>query len=361
MRSTSLPPSPARRPLRFAVAALALGVLATGAARALDLPAILSDGVVFQKGKPVRLWGSAQPGEQVTATWGKESRQAVTGPNGQWRMEFAPMDQSPGDIQVTGSGGGKASIRGPAMGQVWICGGQSNMMISLSQTDGAPMAGKPLPAPAALRLYRVPAPNRERRVEGRWASDAPEVASEFSSVCYLTGRLLAEHSRGVVGLVDTSAGGTSAEAWTPGQGDRPPQHAQGRRSRNPLQAEGAAFESLAKPVAPLSAAGLLWYQGEANRRAPEGYAQSFAAAMDGWRRAFEQPDLPVFYMQLPPFPNARPQGGWEAVRSEQARAEKLLPRMYMVPSDGLVATELHPREKTEVARRFFARITGAAR
>ena len=354
--------SASSKALSAVLAASSLWLAATPAA-ALGLPPVLSDGVVFQRGKPIRLWGTANPGESVTVTWGALKKSATANAGGQWRVELPAAEQAPADtILVSGSGGEQLRIRNPLIGQVWLCGGQSNMAMQLRRTDQAGMAGQALAAPARLRLFRAPTPDVQKSNEGAWVDDSPAAASDFSAVCYLTGRMLATQGREVVGLVDTSVGATGIEAWAPesarssiaamGTGRAAPQ-------RHAMAGSGAAFDAVVKPIAPLNVRGLLWYQGEGDyRRNPTRYAELFTTTMSHWRKSFEQPDLPIVYMQLPVFETVNRRAEWEEVRGQQAKAERMLPNLMMAPSDGIVATEIHPRDKAEVARRLFLRATG---
>jgi sialate O-acetylesterase len=337
-------------------------MMASVPALALALPPVLSDGVVFQRGKPVRLWGTAKPGEKVTAAWGNLTGSAAAADNGQWRIDLPAAQKDPGDtILVTGSGGEQLRIRNPLLGQVWLCGGQSNMAMQLKRTDQANIAGQPLAAPARVRLFRAPTPDVQRLNEGAWVDDSAAAASGFSAVCYLTGRMLATHAKDVVGLIDTSVGATGIEAWVPATGKDivTPEGRQRTSNRHSMAGAGAAFEMVVKPVAPFNAKGLLWYQGEGDyRRNPGRYAELFVATMSHWRKNFDQPELPIVYMQLPQFEAAKSKG-WEEIRNQQAKAERMLPGVRMAASNGIVATEIHPTDKMEVARRLFARATAA--
>lgn len=359
MRTHVIRPSLFQGLLSIPVAAL---MLPSAPAAALGLPPVLSDGVVFQQGRPIRFWGTAKPGEKVTVEWGKLTQTTSTSPNGNWRLEFPAAEKAFGEsILVRGSGGEQLRIREPSIGQVWLCGGQSNMAMQLKRTDQASMAGQALPAPARVRLFRAPTPDVRRPNEGVWVDDAAATASGFSAVCYLTGRMLATHSRGLVGLIDTSVGATSVEAWMPESA----RGAVNGLSRGPTAAHsmaslGSAFDAVVKPIAPFSVKGLLWYQGEGDyRRNPTRYADLFVATMREWRKSFGRSDLPIVYMQLPVFETVNGKSGWEEVRNQQAKAERMLPGLLMAPSQGIRATEIHPTDKMEVARRLFLRATGS--
>lgn len=354
------------RAVMLVASAAAAAALAPPAA-ALALPPVLSDGVVFQRGKPIRIWGTANPGERVTVAWGTLTRSAAVGADGQWRVELPAAEQVPADhIVVSGTAGGQLRIRQPSLGQVWLCGGQSNMAAPLRRTSQANLAGQPLPSPARVRLFRAPTPDIARLNEGAWVDDEPRAASGFSAVCYLTGKMLANHARDLVGLIDTSVGGTGIEAWVPEPARSKiaaiPGAGRGAVFMHSMAGPGLAFDAVVKPITPFNASGLLWYQGEGDyRRNPTRYADVFAATMREWRKSFEQPDLPIFYMQLPVFETVDRKADWEEIRSQQAKAERMLPGLLMAPSKGITATEIHPTDKMEVARRLFLRATGSRR
>lgn len=343
-----------------------VSVLSTPQAVALGLAPVLSDGVVFQRGKPIRMWGTAVPDEKVTVAWGQMIRSVMATADGRWRVELPAAEQAPGDsILVSGSSGKQLRIRDAALGQVWLCGGQSNMAMPLQRTDQAALAGQPLPAPARVRLFRAPTPDIQRANEGVWVDDEPRTASGFSAVCYLTGKMLANHSRELIGLIDVSVGATNVEAWMPESGRSAlsaiPGSGRGPIGRHSMAGRGLAFDAVVKPIAPFSAAGLLWYQGEGDyRRNPTRYADVFVATMSHWRRSFERPDLPIVYMQLPRYDTVDRRAEWEEIRNQQAKAERILPGLLMAPSDGISVTEIHPKDKMEAARRLFLRATGTS-
>ena len=207
-------------------------------ATALGLPPVLSDGAVFQRGKPVRLWGTAKPGEKITVAWSGVTSSTSATTAGTWRVDLPAPQQAAGDVVVTAAGGEQLRIRDAVLGQVWLCGGQSNMAMQLRRTDQAGMAGQALAAPARLRMFRAPTPDVNRFGEGVWVDDSRDAALGFSAVCYLTGRLLATHVKDVVGLVDTSVGATGIEAWVPetGQAIVTPQGRQRRSNRHSMAA-----------------------------------------------------------------------------------------------------------------------------
>jgi sialate O-acetylesterase len=46
---------------------------------------------------------------------------------------------------------------------------------------------------------------------------------------------------------------------------------------------------------------MIWYQGESNELQADAYRSLFPAAIQGWRKAWNQGDFPFLFVQLPGF------------------------------------------------------------
>lgn len=334
------------------LASACLGLfLCTGHASALTLPAILSDGMVIQRGQPVRLWGTATPGEHIAAELGGHSASTTVPPNGRWRLDLPAFEALSGDLLIRASSGETERIRSPLLGQVLLCGGQSNMAMPLKRTDGAALALQRLNKGAMLRLYRGISGRPVQRTE-HWQDNGPRTASNFSAVCYMVGLRLAADMREPIGLIDVSLGNTPIEAWMPKAGF----DTHGQRSfieQPERHQQHLAFETIVRPITPYSVKGLLWYQGENNWRNASAYGDLLVTTMHAWRQAFEQPALPITYMQLPTFTNAPSSASWQRLRTEQARVEHQIGTAAMAGSDGIMEEQLHSSGKSEIASRLY--------
>ena len=201
---------------------LVLVLILAGVVRAeVRLPAIISDNMVLQRGMKVRIWGTANAGEHVTVTFDKKSANTVANARGRWEVWLGPLKAgggAPSELIVKGDN--VLTIKNVLVGEVWICSGQSNMEWPLSNTDNA----ADVLAKAnynEIRLFTV-----EKKistsplddVRGRWVVTTPEEAGQFSAVGYFFGRELHQHLKTPIGLINTSWGGTPAEAWTSHEG-----------------------------------------------------------------------------------------------------------------------------------------------
>ncbi len=179
------------------------------------LPSIIGDNMVLQRGVKVRIWGKANAGERITVTFDRKSVNTVADAQGRWQVWLGPL-KAGGPSELTIKGDNVLTIKNVLVGEVWICSGQSNMEWALVNTvDGAEaVAQANYPE---IRLFTVEhntATSALEDVQGRWVVTTPEDAGTFSAVGYFFGREIYQQVKVPIGLINTSWGGTPAEAWT---------------------------------------------------------------------------------------------------------------------------------------------------
>ncbi|MEI8194919.1 MAG: sialate O-acetylesterase [Phycisphaerae bacterium] len=192
------------------------------------LAPVFTDHMVLQQGLPVPIWGSAAPDAAIRVTFGTQRLSTKADPKGHWKIALSPLDASskPAELVVTAaqSGGPETRLvcKDVLVGEVWIGSGQSNMEwpVSLSNDGAAEMAAANHPQ---IRLFTVPkriASQPETDIPGGlgWLVCGPETVAPFSAVAYFFGRELHRRLGVPVGLINSSYGGTPAEAWTSREG-----------------------------------------------------------------------------------------------------------------------------------------------
>ncbi|PTX92338.1 sialate O-acetylesterase [Opitutus sp. ER46] len=207
-------------PVRLVLLSLALFVSA-GAVIAADatstrppLSPVFGDHMVLQRGKPNTFWGWVTPGQTVRVAIGEHAAQAVAGADGRWEATLeVPPPGGPYTVEI--DAGEKRTLKDVLVGDVWLCGGQSNMEWPLRATDGAE-AELARANVATLRLCQVGrrvayTPATDPKVE--WKPCTPENAAAFSAVGYLFGRRLHDELQVPIGLVSANLGGSPAESW----------------------------------------------------------------------------------------------------------------------------------------------------
>ena len=101
----------------------------------LKLPSVLSDNMMLQRGKPVHIWGKADPGTTVTVEFSGQKKETVASDRGEWQVLLDPMPASfqPLEMKITTDTGEPAvRLQNILVGDIWLCGGQSNMQFLLS-------------------------------------------------------------------------------------------------------------------------------------------------------------------------------------------------------------------------------------
>ena len=128
---------------RLVVATLALVVLAAPDQLRADvtLPKIIGDNMVLQRGGPVPLWGFASPGENVTVAFAGQQKAVTTDASGHWQVTLDPLAASADPRELTITANNTLHLKNILVGEVWLCGGQSNMEYAVAKsTAGAPAA-----------------------------------------------------------------------------------------------------------------------------------------------------------------------------------------------------------------------------
>jgi len=208
-----------------AVALIGLQSSALAASSEPFLHPLFCDNMVLQRGASDPVWGWTSPGQTVTVSIDGKTAKAVAGPDGKWMARVGPFAAG-GPYTLTVTGPQRVTLNNVMVGDVWICSGQSNMQFGIGNADNA--AGETANANYPnIRLFMVsnvtsPTPNTTVPVnaaEGHWQACSPQTIAMggwngFTAVGYFFGRDLQQDIHVPIGLIETTWGGTIAEAWT---------------------------------------------------------------------------------------------------------------------------------------------------
>ncbi|MFM1560975.1 MAG: sialate O-acetylesterase [Roseibacillus sp.] len=356
-----------------ASALLAASLFSVSSASAdVQVSKIFGDHMVLQQEHPIRVWGTADPGEKVTVELGGKSGSTKAAGDGRWRVDLPEMKADGKVHTMTVKGVNTVTINDVLLGEVWLCSGQSNMEWSMSHTMNAKeeMAAADFPK---IRLYNVPGhvakPQPQDDPRGQWQLCSPKTIGGFSAVGYFFGRELQKNIKVPIGLVGTNWGGTRIEPWTPPVGFKVVPNlkdyvenldaiaAADGAGKAPRPKGGAVqiYNGMVHGLTPLSVRGAIWYQGESNAGDGLRYDYLKEALVLGWRTVFENENLSFYWVQLANFqgPNNNPAGGgWGPVREGQRRALRIPDTGMAVTIDIGNARDIHPRNKQDVGERL---------
>jgi sialate O-acetylesterase len=181
------------------------------------LPRLISDGMVLQRDADVRIWGWASKGEKVSVRFVGSSSTTTASDNGEWSVVLAKQ-RAGGPYQMQIIASNSVTISDVMIGDVWVCSGQSNM--ELSMTRAQPLYGREIAESTNPSIRQFLVPQRynfkqpQKDVEsGIWKSADPQTVLEFSAVAYFFAKELFNRYHVPIGLINTSLGGSPAEAW----------------------------------------------------------------------------------------------------------------------------------------------------
>lgn len=115
------------------------------------------------------------------------------------------------------------------------------------------------------------------------------------------------------------------------------------------------YNAMINPLTTLPLAGVIWYQGCQNVGRDAQYEVCFKNMIEGWRKAFDDPDMPFYFVQLAGFlqPVAvQPDSKWALLRHAQSKALELSNTAMATAVDIGNPVDIHPVNKAEVARRL---------
>jgi sialate O-acetylesterase len=368
------------------------------------LPAVISSNIVLQRGIKVPIWGWAEPGEQVmvSVSWHSMEWAVTAGKDGRWVFKMnAPAVGGPYEMTIKGKN--TIKIENIMAGEVWVCSGQSNMQLAVSQAANAEqeIAAANYPNIRLFTVQRTVAEQPESDCVGDWQACSPETVAGFSAVAYYFGRELHKELDVPVGLVHTSWGGTPAEAWTrremlEAEPDCAPilqryadavakypqakaeyeqklgewkeavgkAKAEGKTApRRPGEPFGPGnphspaglYNAMIAPLIPFGIQGAIWYQGESNAGRAYQYRKLFPAMIKNWRADWGQGDFPFLFVQLANFMAVKgepSESAWAELREAQLMTLALPNTGMAVIIDIGEANDIHPKNKQDVGKRL---------
>ena len=359
----------------------------------LSLPAIYSDNMVVQQGKPFVVSGTADAGKEVSVRFGKQRIIKTAAEDGSWKVRFTPMQADGMNYTLTVEcGEEKIEYKNLVIGEVWLCSGQSNMAFMVKESSHieqslANLEGKD------IRLYNMKPRVLTNSVEWdsidlaklndhdyylptTWQLQNRENVSDFSAIAYHFGAMLADSLGVPVGLICNAVGGAPAEAyidrktlefhpvlvdilynwkendmiqdWCRGRAKQNIAKSCVKLQRHPYE-PCYLYETGIMPIASYPIRGAIWYQGESNAHNVELHEVIFPTLIDSWRRTWGDAEMPFYFVQLSGI--NRP--SWPHFRDSQRRlAAEIANCDFAVSSDKGHPTDVHPKEKAPVGERL---------
>jgi sialate O-acetylesterase len=370
----------------------------------VSLPDILGSAMVLQQNQKIPVWGMAEPGETVTVAFEKQKLTVVADAKGNWRVDLKPLKADFTAQTLTIEGKNKIELKDILVGEVWLVAGQSNMQRLLRETANGEEVQSKADHPN-VRLFnasREVAFKKKQGKLGEWAACTPESVKEFSAAGYYFGVELERELKVPIGLINSSYGGSQAEAWTPVEylsvnpelkatvertklwdAERPKvkadyaeaikkwreesekQKAAGvRPSPSPgvpdalrdYRIASSIYDGMIAPLMPFAIRGAAWYQGESNEARAEQYSILLPVMIQAWRERWGQGNFPFGIIQLPNYrrvsdvPEDAP---WSFIREAERKTALNTPNTGLIVTIDIgEANDIHPKNKLDVGKRM---------
>ena len=334
----------------------------------IALPNIFTDNMVLQRETDTRIFGTAEPKQKLIIHFGGVTLKTTTGADGKWSV-MLPTGKAGGPYELTVTaveGLPQIKFSNVMVGEVWLCAGEANMRWPVSKVLNASREIENSINAPNIRLFspqektsRLPLTHLEEATG--WDVCSPETIKDFSGVGYFFARELHKAFPDVpIGLIMSAHDGTTCEAWASHKGlesvprFQPMLEYWDSRDDESSKRPDCMFNAMVAPLQDVQFRGVLWYQGESNNGRGEQYSQLFPTVIADWRRFFNKPELPFYFVQLAPYryeqktPESLPEL-WDA----QLKTLNQFKNVGMaVTSDIADVTDIHPKNKQEVGRRL---------
>jgi sialate O-acetylesterase len=173
--------------------------------------------MVLQRETSTKIWGWASPNEKIQLDFGQKKYNAIASNEGKWTIVL-PSQKAGGPYEMTLSASNTIVLKNILFGDVWICGGQSNMELPMERVKDKYRDIIAKANNSNIRQFMVPdkfdfeKPNEDLD-SGDWIAVSPENILKFSAVAYFFADEIYTKYKVPIGLINSALGGSPAEAW----------------------------------------------------------------------------------------------------------------------------------------------------
>lgn len=297
---------------RIVLAALVL-LMAMDVAAKVKLPAVLGDNMVLQRNTEVNFWGEAEADAKIriTTSWNNEKYTTTADDEGKWAVKLT-TGEAGGPYTITINDGDKVVLENILLGEVWICGGQSNMEMPVNGFINQPVEGAAETVMDAasypgIRMFTVARNSTlepQSDCKGEWLCSTPASVASFSAAGYFFGLELYKALGIPVGLLTSNWGGSTIETWMSKESVAEIEninHDVCNAWRGDASETGRLFNGMILPIAGYTAKGFIWYQGCSNRKNWFDYKELQKGLINLWRKMWGNDEMSFYITQLAPY------------------------------------------------------------
>jgi len=320
----------------------------------LEVAVPFTNNMILQRQVAVPVWGFDQPGTKVTVEFAGQKKTTMTDQQGDWMVRLDPLTASREEriLKIANHRDDSITLESVLVGEVWFSSGQSNMVwtagSSMCRELASEIAGSKTSIPIReINISTVSAlyPQKKATSEQGWQTH--QNASGFSALSLAFAYELYKELDVPIGILLSAHSNTRIEAFTQRQAieqhaglevdaqliqDADPTAEQGRNAFARYYEDLASWQKIAgqaadaggrmpsrpglpgiagmwrgpsqffngkiNPVIPYAVRGAIWCQGTSNSGDGRIYARRMEALVDGWRDAWQMPDMPFYFTQM---------------------------------------------------------------
>jgi sialate O-acetylesterase len=196
---------------------LAFVLISIGSFAQIKLPSLVSNGMVLQRDQVTTLWGWASPEEKIRIQLGSKMIRTQANKLGNWQAQLQAYPAGgPYTIKLTGKN--EIVLNDVLFGDVWLCAGQSNMVINMERVKEKYSADIASAKNPQIRNFFIPTAISKVDVKtelpvSTWLPVNPGNVLSMGAVSYFFARDLYTKYQVPIGIINSSVGGTPIESW----------------------------------------------------------------------------------------------------------------------------------------------------
>lgn len=184
----------------------------------IRLPFLISEGMVLQRDSELKVWGWADPNEEIQIVFNGQKISGKSDADGNWSILLPPMKAGGPHLMGISSGNSQIEIKNILIGDIWLCSGQSNMETTMERVE--PMFPEEFLSFGNSNIRYFDAPDDYTFTEvkddlkgGKWLELNEDNIRSFAAVAYFFAKNLNQKYDVPIGMVNASVGGSPIQSW----------------------------------------------------------------------------------------------------------------------------------------------------
>jgi sialate O-acetylesterase len=320
---------------------------------ALTISEPYKNSMVIQRNEYIHVSGITESHILVKVSIGDNSAVTVSNDKGAYEVNLPPMiENSQGQTLFVQIAKNKMiEIQDVLIGDVYLVSGQSNMQMSLRDTDYQEQDIQNA-LDNQVRFYSQDTNTSNQEIDtiknGKWfqINQIDQGYTYYSAIGFMVGSMLSEALKDEqipIGIIYAAQGDTNIVNWMSKD------YYDGQ-----IQTKNMHYNAMIYPLRHTKLSGVVWYQGCNNSSKGISYRELLSTFFDNWRSLFHNEELPFYVVQLPVYDgDAGNNFDFSYVREAQYLASLDNQNVYLIATaDGGDPNNIHPRDKRYISERL---------